>query len=185
MTAFWIVLNFVLVLLAFYMILHLYQRIRSLQEIRAEVIAKEMDTSFDTYINEIREENVRLTQDIQKLIQEVRSPEKRRSTRKRAATGSQPAAHPESSAPFRTILAEQTAAQKGPQATPRPAAAKPALESEWAPPIDGIQDQFETSPAAEALRLQQQGKSTKEIAKQLGRGEGEIELILKLQANRH
>ncbi|WP_085523953.1 DUF6115 domain-containing protein [Tuberibacillus sp. Marseille-P3662] len=53
-------------------------------------------------------------------------------------------------------------------------------ETVWMPPVAEIEEEPSPSVTAQALYLQEQGYSPIEIAKQLNKGAGEIELLLKL-----
>jgi len=48
------------------------------------------------------------------------------------------------------------------------------------PPVEGIEDQVEPSQTGEVIQLYQKGWSKQEIAKHLGLGNGEVELIINL-----
>ncbi|MFX3618485.1 MAG: hypothetical protein ACE3JK_13270 [Sporolactobacillus sp.] len=186
MTALWIVFNFVLILLAFYLILHLYQRIRLLQQSHAEDIAKEIEAAFDVYLEDIKAENAHFAEQLKQMLQEQRTPAGRKNTRKKVQPTTAKNEDVSSEIPaqdagraFRDVLTEQASYQK--KSTDN---RQPAASVDWVPPTDQITDALEESPALQAMNLQKKGLSVTEIARKLGRGEGEIQLLLKFQEKR-
>lgn len=181
MATIWIVLNFVLIILAFYLILHLYQNIRLLQKTSTEEIAKEIDAVFHVYLEDTRAENEKLIVALKQMLQENQTAVKRKPQRKKtkapvnAAEKKATELQPE----FKQMLdreigqadTEQTSAREN----------EHIAANDWFPPIDQINDTVEESPTLKAIKLQKQGLTPAEIAKKLGCGEGEVLLLLKMQ----
>ncbi|TCP30307.1 hypothetical protein EV207_106130 [Scopulibacillus darangshiensis] len=61
----------------------------------------------------------------------------------------------------------------------------PTNSDAWFPHVDDIVDKFEEPLLSKAVKLQQKGYNVTDIAKELDKGEGEIELLLKFNKNVH
>ncbi|MFT8362626.1 MAG: hypothetical protein ABF608_05550 [Sporolactobacillus sp.] len=180
MSAILLVFNFVLILLAFYLILHLYQSIRLLQKTNTEEIAKEIESVFQVYLEDTRTDNRKLLAEISKLVQSNSQSSRRKTAKKKprpaVATQTDTSSNKSDQA-FEDILAETVEKPAATHAVDKEEA--PSID--WMPPIEQIKDTLDESPELQALRLQNQGLTSAEIAKQLGRGEGEVLLLLKMQ----
>ncbi len=184
LSAFWITLNFVLLLLAFYLILYLYQRIKVLQKTLSEQNVQESEQLLAEHIQAVRHENEQFLEAVQELVMNVR-------TETRAA-GQDQSGKPIVTAPktsssaknsekvkektFETVLNRVNEDQE--LTSKKQTGSEP--EHEWMPPIDSIQDHIEESPYVQAMKLKEDGKSITEIAKKMKRGKGEIELLLRM-----
>ncbi|MDN3953977.1 hypothetical protein [Sporolactobacillus laevolacticus] len=190
MTAFWMTLNFVLLLLAFYLILHLYQRIRLLQD-------KDQDSQgtqqlLAEHMEAVRLENEQFLSDLRVLLNERASaesvkPSRAKRTRKTSKVKNEN--HEEASAidssdkekKFSAILSQEKEELNKTATTSKQNATSETSADKWVPPIDDVQDMIEESPYLQATRLKEKGYSITDIAKEMNRGKGEIELLLKLQ----
>lgn len=181
MTAIWMTFNFVLIVLAFYLILHLYQRIRLIQQSDPKRIADDIQQVFETYLEEVRKENDRLIADLKKSRDNANSGEsavdKVRHVQPPAAavdreTVPEPAGK---DGTFKKILDGQI----------RHTDKEGGTEDLWVPPVDEITDSFEESLFVQAMKMHQEGLTVTEIAKKLNRGKGEIELLLKFQGHKN
>jgi hypothetical protein len=184
LSAFWITLNFVLLLLAFYLILYLYQRIKVLQKTRSEQNVQESEQLLAEHIQAVRHENEQFLEAVRELFTNV-------STETREA-GQDQSDKPIVTAPKTSNGAKKsgTTKEKTFEAVLNNVGKDQGLgskkqtgsepEHEWMPPIDSIQDHIEESPYVQAMKLKEEGKSITEIAKKMKRGKGEIELLLRM-----
>jgi hypothetical protein len=193
MTAIWMTFNFLLLILAFYLILQLYQRVRLLQS-DAKQENGDLEKLLAVYLEDIRKENDRVIQAL------TESMEGKRISRRRTATQNKQPQVPETSekttpdaernshaVSFRQILQEETGhqTQVKEEAEGRPSAGKDTATAEWMPPIEGISDQLEESLPIRAMKLKEKGYATTRIAKELKMGKEEIELLLKFQGKKN
>ncbi|MCO7174716.1 hypothetical protein ACFP7A_02575 [Sporolactobacillus kofuensis] len=190
MTAFWMTLNFVLLLLAFYLILHLYQRIQILQ--KKDPNSSDTQLLLDEHMAAVRQENEQLLAELRTLLkeQDAKKPRTKR-TRKPSPTNKEAHEVPSEEnsnlekKDFSAMLSEETERNKPNAKSVNKSRITSKPESpgtdEWMPPIDQVQDKIEESPYIQALKLKEKGLTATEIAKQLHRGKGEIELLLKLK----
>ncbi|SFG01193.1 hypothetical protein [Sporolactobacillus nakayamae] len=192
MSAFWITLNFVLVLLALYLTVHLYQRIRLLQQKGSGQSAQEAQQLLAEHIEAVRLENEQFLAEVRGLLAKQAIEIEKASTSKRTekmnaqVKATEKKTEPEAVSgnhSFADTLNDQK------EQLHKAVKSKPPLssvsgteipENEWMPPIDNVKDQVEESPFLHAMKLKEKGYSTTEIAKEMNRGKGEIELLLKL-----
>lgn len=187
-TAAWMIFNFVLIILALYLILHLYQRIRVLEQIKTDRIMDNINEVFTAYLEDVRKENDRLASEVRNVMNKntVIKEETEAQQNKTAASPFPEREEQAESSGFGQLLKEKIA--EGPseqnvdQVTDHTTAANEAGNlNPWVPPIEKIQDSLEESPFVQAVKLQKKGYTVHEIAKRLNRGEGEIELLLKFR----
>ncbi|MET1247868.1 hypothetical protein ABWW58_03655 [Sporolactobacillus sp. STCC-11] len=192
MSAFWITLNFVLVLLALYLIVHLYQRIRLLQQKESGQSAQEAQQILAEHIEAVRLENEQFLAEVRALLAKQAIKIEKTSTSKRTqkmnaqVKASEKKTEPEAvsgNLSFAdTLNVQKEQLQKAVKSKPpiSSVSGTEIPENEWMPPIDNVKDQVEESPFLHAMKLKEKGYSTTEIAKEMNRGKGEIELLLKL-----
>ncbi|MCO7125971.1 hypothetical protein NIE88_09310 [Sporolactobacillus shoreicorticis] len=194
MSAFWITLNFVVLLLALYLILNLYQRIRILQHDLSSRNSEEAEKYFAEHIEAVRMENEQFLSEVRALLMEqttertnVLKPKRRRkagSEAKTAAPKTNESGAEESDHSFAETLNNAELVQSTEESVSRKADASVPFKGNtegWVPPTEDIQDQIEESPYLKAIKLKNKGYTVTEIAKAMNRGTGEIELLLKLQ----
>jgi hypothetical protein len=191
LSAFWITLNFVLVLLVLYLILHLYQRLRLLQQRGSGQTAQEAQQLLAEHIEAVRLENEQFLAEVRALlakqaieIEKAATPKRTQKTnsRSKVSTKTEPEAANNNQSFVEALNIQKEQLQKTEKGKP-PVSSTAATEipkNEWMPPIDNVKDQLEESPYLHAMKLKQKGYSTTEIAKEMHRGKGEIELLLKL-----
>lgn len=180
MTAVWVTSNFVLVVLAFYLILHLYQRIRVLEQIKTDRILSDIEEVFSAYLEDVRKENDRLASEVRMMIKKDDVLGRKAVARETKEEG------PPETKGFDQVLNEEVTESHGRQKQflqPDGAVSqgKDGNADRWAPPVDGIQDTLEESPLVQALKLEKKGYTVIEIAKKMNRGQSEIELLLKFK----
>ncbi|MCL1630859.1 DUF2802 domain-containing protein [Sporolactobacillus sp. CPB3-1] len=184
MSAFWITLNFVMLLLVFYLILHLYQRIRILEKNRSDDPAVNADRLLSEHIKAVRLENQQLLEQLNTLLTEYNSQQssKNRTVHSGKNTEHSIETNRTQSGPASTFAETLDSEKEQLQKKEKKQSLNQNLKNkeEWVPPIDDIQDQVEQSPYLQAVKLQEKGYSLTEIAKKMNRGEGEVELLLKL-----
>lgn len=192
MSAFWITLNFVLVLLALYLIVHLYQRIRLLQQKGSGQSTQEAQQLLAEHIDAVRLENEQFLAEVRALLakqpienEEASTTKRTQKTSSRAKvytkkTESQAERVNHSFADALNVQNEQLQRTAKSKPSISSATSTEITENEWMPPIDNVKDQVEESPYLHAMKLKEKGYSTTEIAKEMNRGKGEIELLLKL-----
>jgi len=194
LTAFWVTLNFVLLLLALYLILHLYQRIRILQQDLSSQNIEEAKKTFAEHIEAVRVENEQFLSEVRALLTKhaaeqasVSKTKRTRKTNSRAKTAASKQKESDtegSDQSFAKTLNNAELVQSMRESTSKKTDPSVNLEQSnegWMPPIEDIKDQVEESPYLKAMKLKNKGYSNTEIAKEMNRGTGEIELLLKLQ----
>lgn len=164
---------FCLIIVAFYWILMLTQRIKGLEASEAVSNALEIQDQLDEHLKAIREENARFLKEVEERIKEHNDTfvEIKRKEHELNAT------------------LMSTGVKNGPASSlsKQTTDAIPGRENEsWAPPVDIEEpiDVMETSLLSRILQLQEDGLSTEKIAKQLSLGKGEVALMLKLHEKR-
>jgi len=146
---------FILQFVSFFLIALLFTRLSNAKEIEKqhEEFMKEMDDAVSAYLFEIKDENNRLIEELAITNETNHFIKKEEKT-------------PIDEIPFspRSTVSKSAVAKLYQQASP----VKETVESE-----------SELSPQNQVLALSNAGKSIEEIAKQLGKGKTEIELMLK------
>ncbi|RYM07159.1 hypothetical protein EWH99_00360 [Sporolactobacillus sp. THM7-7] len=195
MTPLWLTFHFILIILAFYLILHLYQRIRVLEASDPEKNRREIEEVMSGYLNEIREENDRLAEKVKERedggtsrwsgdrqrdrdAREEPAEEDKAGVKSRTAPQDQDGAFEKALKKKLTEPFLQGKKQKGKKTSE---ASDPKDARTWVPPVPEVHDTFEASLAARAMNLHKKGYTVTEISRQLKRGKGEIELLLKFQ----
>jgi hypothetical protein len=193
MTLSWLILNFILLLLAFYLILHLYQRIRNLEQSDRTQTTEDLEAALSDYLDQVRRENDRLAHRVgaivngERVVRPSDAQQKDEHPQGHSATGrpSDSVRKPDGGdrAPsFNEELQKQVGKSVLRAASSNERDGSQGKNDQpWVPPVDAIQDTVEESLTARAMELHEQGLSTVEIAKKLNRGEGEIRLLLKIR----
>ncbi|MFD2616864.1 DUF6115 domain-containing protein [Terrilactibacillus laevilacticus] len=156
----WMIFSLILHLLAFYLIIQLVQRLKHVEQQHPEELKREIEEMMTAYLTDIQQENDRFIQELnkQKKNEEIKSNKK--------------ANHEERDKINDDI--DNVINKSYQQATED-------ADIDWIPPIKSTsEEKYESSLLAKALHLKQKGQSITEIAKALGRGEGEIALLLKI-----
>ncbi|RYL95318.1 hypothetical protein EWI07_02090 [Sporolactobacillus sp. THM7-4] len=189
MSVIWTAFSFILIILAFYLILHLYQRIRVLEQVHSDRTLQDIEEAFTTYLADVREENDRFAARIQTMMEKrsrsenetmnVNDGQSEAGEEIKPAKDKEPGI-PKNGADFERYLNKQIAASSSPQRQVN-AQAGIGSEEDWMPPIEEMHDTVEESLYVQAVKLQKKGYTVTEIARQLNRGKGEIELLLKFQ----
>lgn len=188
MSALWITFNFLLTILAFYLILQLYQRIRLLQQTDSKQLLHDVEDIFDAYLEESRKENDRLVANLKEAIepsarQKSAAKKSHPAHSKKAETIQRP--NEQNPIPFSQVLKKESERQT--QETihsgdsVKTGQAAPEEKGEWMPPVEDINDKMEESLFLKAMKLKNKGYTITEIAKELDRGKGEVELLLRFQ----
>lgn len=187
MAALWITFNFLLIILAFYLILQLYQRIRLLQQTNSKQLTQEIEDICAAYLEDARAENDRLISTLNESLKtEPSSRQKSTTKRGRPSRAKKTDINPQveeqdhdQSTPFSQVLKNESALQESAVEKKVPTAGRE--KNEWMPPVDEVSDKVEESLYLQALKLKNKGNTITEIAKELNRGRGEVELLLKFQ----
>ena len=143
---------FILQFVSFFLIALLFTRLSNAKEIEKqhEEFMKEMDDAVSAYLFEIKDENNRLIEELAITNHFIKKEEKT----------------PIDEIPF----------------SPRSTVSKSAvakLYQQASPVKETVESKNELTPQNQVLALSNAGKSIEEIAKQLGKGKTEIELMLK------
>lgn len=192
MTAIWMTLNFLLLILAFYLILQLYQRVKD-QQSDAKQETGDLEKLFAAYLEDIRKENDRVIQVLTDSAGKKR-PRRKTVTRKNPSTSPETAEKASADAEtashaisFSQLLKEETGnrSQDTKTAERKKTAVNENMTERWIPPINDISDQFEESLPVRAMKLKEKGYTATQIAKELNMGNEEIELLLKFQGKKN
>ncbi len=154
MTAFLLVINFIIVGILILAFINLSARIKKTEELelKQQKVAREIEDLFTSYLMEIKEENERMTE-------LLHSKEREPQTRNNASPPVDPSIEPRST--FKSPVEEQ---------------------KDYVPPAPGSADEsYQPSLQSQVLHLKDQGLTTDQIAKKLDRGKTEIELVVKFQ----
>lgn len=146
---------FILQFVSFFLIALLFTRLSHVKDIekKHEEFMKEMDDAVSAYLFEIKDENNRLIEELA-MTNETKN------------VGKEYERAPQEEVPF----------------SPRSTVSKSAvakLYQQSSPVKDIVEVKSEPSPQDQVLALSKAGKSIEEIAKLLGKGKTEIELMLK------
>ena len=154
MTSMLLIISFLLHIITLFAVYQLFKELQSSKRNQGT----DIENLFAVYLEEFKEEN-------RKLQDALKQPGERSPVQKDA---------PQPAVPFEQIL--KTAEQ----------AASPAdvLDEQDESAIKQVEDQFEASLQSQILLLHKQGKNIEEIARQLGCGKTEAELVIKMQKNR-
>lgn len=193
MTAIWMTLNFLLIVLAFYLILQLFQRVRVLQTVTKQDTA-DLEKLFAVYLEDMKNENDRVIRALAESA-EKKNTNRRKSTVRTARTQSAEVVSPVPSeqvkkgneVPFHQILKKEETELQKQDRTQTPGTQQTIdehTEKGWVPPVDEIGDRLEESLPFRALKLKEKGYTVTQIAKQLKMGKEEIELLLKFQGKK-
>lgn len=154
MTSMLLIISFLLHIITLFAVYQLFKELQSSKRNQGT----DIENLFAVYLEEFKEEN-------RKLQDALKQPGERSPVQKVA---------PQPAVPFEQMLkkAEQ--------------AASPAdvLDEQDESAIKQVEDQFEASLQSQILLLHKQGKNIEEIARQLGCGKTEAELVIKMQTNR-
>lgn len=185
MITLWVIGSLILHLLTFYIIIHLFQRLGSVQKVDRDQIIQDIEEVFTAYLTDIQEENNRLADELKAFSGSDRSTRPAGAEEGKSIVQS-PDHHLEELKGEGVIdKKNQTLAKKAAPVLPKTSGGNPRetekqnMEKTWMPPIDDVQDTFEESLLSKAVKLQKKGYNVTEIAKTLDRGKGEIELLLK------
>lgn len=142
----------------FYMRMAKFDRLESKQQ----KLMTEMDDAIAVYLSELKDENDRLIRMLEKRVDEEEQPSSKEGMKEKAQPVS---SQTEISPNQRPVIPVQVALQSYKSATKPPA-------------VDFLE---EVDDRAKAVQLHKEGLSVEEIARQLGKGKTEIELILKFK----
>ncbi|MFC7392574.1 DUF6115 domain-containing protein [Scopulibacillus cellulosilyticus] len=172
MIAAWLVISFICHLTAFYIIIHLWQRVVQMQKYHPETLKKDIEDTLTAYVIEMEEENNRLIKELQ-FLREKRADDQP-IERENNYTLSNPSGKGEPPS-----LKEDT--------YQKPVITKRSDEETFPdhlPQLENIKDNYEETVAAKALKLMKKGYNVNDIAKELNKGKGEIELLLYFQKDK-
>jgi len=166
MTTIFLVFLFIIQIISFYFLALLYTKVTKFDDLekKQRKLMAEMDNSIGAYLSELKDENERL---IEQLTVHIQQPAiQKTSLRAAQESGVSEEVRPVMRAkipkmPVNLALKSYKAAGQGPEDAVAPIEAEDAR--------------------TQVIRLHDAGQSIEEIAKQLGKGRTEIELILKFR----
>ncbi|WP_102346918.1 coupling factor for flagellin transcription and translation [Bacillus sp. Marseille-P3661] len=183
MLPFMLTISFILHILAFFWIMLLTLKLNRNNEIESTNIQKEIEDILQTYLTEMKDENEKLLNQIEKsgntnnvVHTDVISGSKRQvdtikrntiSTYKRLPTEV-------SDKPVKQLYRNTTPPKEEPMTLEQP-------KKEYVPPQPSSDDQFVPSLTSQVLLLNEQGFTPNQIAQKLNKGQTEIELLLKFR----
>lgn len=193
MTAIWMTLNFLLIVLAFYLILQLFQRVRMQQAVTKQETA-DLEKLFAAYLEDMKNENDRVIRALSESAEKKRTGRRKSAVRPAKAQSAEPVSSTPldsgekgTTVPFHQVLKKEEAGfqeQNRVQTTGTQQAIREHTEKGWMPPVDEISDRLEESLPLQAIKLKEKGYTVTQIAKQLEMGKEEIELLLKFQGKK-
>ncbi len=168
MTTIFIVFLFIIQLITFYILALLYTKVTKFDDLekKQRKLMAEMDNSIGAYLSELKDENERLIEQLTVHLQQPALPKTTQRAAQESAASEEVGPVMRASIPKMPVnlaLKSYKAAGQGAGEIVAPA----AVEAEDA--------------RTQVIRLHGAGRSIEEIAKQLGKGRTEIELILKFR----
>ncbi|MCM3709915.1 hypothetical protein [Sporosarcina luteola] len=162
---------FILQMISFYFMALLYMKISKFNNLekKQHKLMAEMDDAIVAYLSELKEENDRLINIIEKQ-QEDRSLQE--TAREDRPIDDSIKSSEKKTIPIKTPGYPMKAALKSYKTAP--ALNKDSLASQ-------VTEEFELDPRTLAIRMHDNGKPIEEIAKRLGKGKTEVELLLKFR----
>jgi hypothetical protein len=171
MTTIFIVFLFIIQIIGFYFLALLYTKVTKFDDLekKQRKLMVEMDNSIGAYLSELKDENERL---IEQLTERIQEPANRVTTKNNVLAPEETAASDENK-PVMPINMPKIPVQH-------------AIKSYKAGSIGNNPEETTVMPEevdarTQAIRLHDAGQSIEEIAKKLGKGRTEIELILKFR----
>jgi len=166
MTTIFLVFLFIIQIISFYFLALLYTKVTKFDDLekKQRKLMAEMDNSIGVYLSELKDENERLIEQLTVHVQQPAFPQKsvRVSQESAASEEVRPVTHASiPKMPVNLALKSYKAAGQA------------IAETEMPVEVEDTRTQV--------MRLYDSGQSIEEIAKQLGKGRTEIELILKFR----
>ena len=177
-----ITLSFVLHLILIFWLILLSFRLSQLKETERKYksLQQEMDELFASYLLEMKEENERFLNMIQKSDKNSNSNQHNSNSNQHfSQTVKKADDHDDINSKNNANIIYKK--PRIPNNEPVPKEKKENPKNEYSPPIPATDDSYEQSLISKVLLLQKQGDSIDEIAKKLNKGKTEIELLLKFQ----
>ncbi|HHY74651.1 MAG TPA: coupling factor for flagellin transcription and translation [Bacillus bacterium] len=182
-----LVISFILHLLAFFWIILLSMRLKRSNEIetRQKEIQNEIEDLFQSYLLEMKEEN-------EKLLNMIEKSAKTSMDNKESGKNDEQSNHfSNETRPLETYEPPVNLRSKMTQQVYQNINLnKPKISSsveeatEYVPPVPSGDEEFEESSASQVIRLHEQGRNPTEIAKKLNMGKTEVELLLKFNGQK-
>ncbi|GKV55564.1 swarming motility protein SwrB [Sporosarcina sp. NCCP-2222] len=159
-----LIILFILQLITFYFIALLYMRMAKFDklETKQQKLMSEMDDAIAAYLTELKDENDRLIRLLEKRLDDEVEPAEKDSQKEKLHMAPAPSEKGQNQKP---VIPVQVALQS------YKSFSKPSVAD----------NQEEEDDRSRALKLQKNGWSVEEIARELGKGKTEIELILKFK----
>lgn len=166
MTTIFLVFLFIIQIISFYFLALLYTKVTKFDDLekKQRKLMAEMDNSIGAYLSELKDENERLIEQLAVHVQQPTIPQKTVRVSQESATSEEVLPITRASIPKMPVNLALKSYK----------AAGQAIE-ETEVPVEVEDDR------TQVIRLYDAGQSIEEIAKQLGKGRTEIELILKFR----
>lgn len=160
---------FIIQMIGFYVIVLLYTKVSKFNDLekKQQKLMAEMDDSIAAYLAELKEENERLITIIEKRQQSIHSNSKHSTTtidKEVNHKGKENGHFPKPKIPLNVAMQSYQSYSKS------------TFENEVSMPME-----VEMDERTKAITMHEKGKSIEEIAKALGKGKTEVELLLKFR----
>lgn len=177
MTTILIIILFILLFISFYCIALLYTKVSKFDDLekKQRKLMAEMDDSIAAYLTELKDENDRLLEELTNHNLSIEEAPVQQDSKQKIDNHVPPTAEPTFTVKNH-VLPKNIALQSYKQVHSPPKNEVPG-EAE----VDQVSPNKELDERTRAIRLHEAGESIEEIAKTLGKGKTEVELILKFR----
>lgn len=165
MTMIFLVFLFILQVISFYFIALLYMKLSKFDNLekKQSKLMKEMDDAIAVYLTEIKDDNEQLIEKLTAKVEATKQEDSQRQTKKQP-----PKIQEEEQAPVIMPILQNTMRHH-------------ARQSYEAVQKKVVQEEVEVDDRTQAIKMSAEGYSIEEIARKLGKGQTEVELILKFK----
>lgn len=173
MTTIFLVFLFIIQIICFYFLALLYTKVSKFDDLekKQRKLMAEMDDSIGAYLSELKDENERLIEQLTIRVQEPSSP--------KVTKGNEPA--PEESATLKDYEPVMSVTMPKIPVQLAIKSYKAVATGQGHNPEETTVAPVAMDARTQAIRLHDAGQTIEEIAKKLGKGRTEIELILKFR----
>lgn len=175
MTTIFIIILFIIQMISFYFLALFYTKLSKFDDLekKQRQLMTEMDDSIAAYLAELKDENDRLINEL-----DAKAEKRTEQQDKRPNIPLEKQRKDTNKAPIFDVKTPVIPLSVALKSYSKPTSIEPEFEAE--PKLE-VQEELEADDRTRAIRLFDAGESVEEIAKTLGKGRTEVELILKFR----